>query len=162
MKSLSHVRLSAIPWTAAHQAPLSTGFSRQEYWSGLPLPSPIIASSSHKTLLRTLTVRERFREISRVLFSFLIEEKSKGFAKVYFANLQRRSLSPLLPSCFWLWSGPSWIHEAFHKQAKDDRAENRKWVIHPLIQPPNNLSNSLFWTSPEQVKMNVCTLSHLQ
>ena len=38
VKSLSSVRLSATPWTAAHQAPLSMGFSRQEYWSGSPLP----------------------------------------------------------------------------------------------------------------------------
>ena len=40
VNSLSRVRLSATPWTAAHQAPPSMGFSRQEYWSGLPLPSP--------------------------------------------------------------------------------------------------------------------------
>ena len=40
VKSLSRVRLLATPWTAAHQAPPSMGFSRQEYWSGLPLPSP--------------------------------------------------------------------------------------------------------------------------
>ena len=40
VKSLSRVRLLATPWTAAHQAPPSVGFSRQEYWSGLPLPSP--------------------------------------------------------------------------------------------------------------------------
>ena len=40
VKSLSPVWLLATPWTAAHQAPLSMGFSRQEYWSGLPLPSP--------------------------------------------------------------------------------------------------------------------------
>ena len=40
VKSLSHVRLSAAPWTAAYQAPKSMGFSRQEYWSGVPLPSP--------------------------------------------------------------------------------------------------------------------------
>ena len=40
VKSLSHVRLFAIPWTVAHHAPPSKGFSRQEYWSGLPLPSP--------------------------------------------------------------------------------------------------------------------------
>ena len=40
MKSLSHVRLFETPWTAAHQAPLSMGFSRQEYWSGVPFPSP--------------------------------------------------------------------------------------------------------------------------
>ena len=36
----SHVRLSATPWTIAHQAPLSMGFPRQEYWSGLPFLSP--------------------------------------------------------------------------------------------------------------------------
>ena len=40
VKSLSHIRLFATPWTAACQAPLSMEFSRQEYWSGLPLPSP--------------------------------------------------------------------------------------------------------------------------
>ena len=43
VKSFSLVRLSATPWTAAYQAPLSMGFSRQEYWSGLPLPSLIIS-----------------------------------------------------------------------------------------------------------------------
>ena len=36
---LSHVRLFVTPWTTAHQAPVSMGFSRQEYWSGLPFPS---------------------------------------------------------------------------------------------------------------------------
>ena len=40
-KLLSRVRLFATPWTAAYQAPLSMGFSRQEYWSGVPSPSPI-------------------------------------------------------------------------------------------------------------------------
>ena len=40
VKSLSCVRLLATPWTAAYQAPPSMGFSRQEYWSGVPLPSP--------------------------------------------------------------------------------------------------------------------------
>ena len=38
--SLSHVRLYVTPWTVAYQAPLSMGFSRQEYWSGLPCPPP--------------------------------------------------------------------------------------------------------------------------
>ena len=40
VKLLSRVRLLATPWTAAYQAPPSTGFSRQEDWSGVPLPSP--------------------------------------------------------------------------------------------------------------------------
>ena len=38
---LSHVRLFAIPWTAVYHASLSMGFSRQEYWSGLPFPNTI-------------------------------------------------------------------------------------------------------------------------
>ena len=40
VKSLSRARLLATPWTGAYQAPPSMGFSRQEYWSGVPLPSP--------------------------------------------------------------------------------------------------------------------------
>ena len=47
-KSLSCVRLLATPWTAAHQAPLSMGFSRQEYWSGMPLPSLNVITGSLK------------------------------------------------------------------------------------------------------------------
>ena len=46
LKSLSHVRLFVTPWTAAYQAPPSMGFSRQEYWSGVPLPSPSIVFNS--------------------------------------------------------------------------------------------------------------------
>ena len=42
VKSLSRVRLFATPWSAVYQAPPSMGFSRQEYWSGVPSPSPII------------------------------------------------------------------------------------------------------------------------
>ena len=40
VKSLSRVRLFATPWTVTYQAPQPTEFSRQEYWSGLPFPSP--------------------------------------------------------------------------------------------------------------------------
>ena len=47
VKSLSHVQLSATPWIEAHQDPPSMGFSRQEYWSGVPLPSPIDQYSCH-------------------------------------------------------------------------------------------------------------------
>ena len=40
LKSLNHVRLFVSPWTVAHQVPLSMGFPRQEYWSGVPFLSP--------------------------------------------------------------------------------------------------------------------------
>ena len=57
VKSLSRVQLLATPWTAAHQAPPSMGFSRQEYWSELPLPS----------------LRYRFRQY---IFKTMIKQKS--------------------------------------------------------------------------------------
>ena len=47
VKSLSRVWLFATPWTAAHQAPPSMGFSRQEYWSGVPLLSQLLFKQSH-------------------------------------------------------------------------------------------------------------------
>ena len=50
MKSLSHVWLFATPWTAAYQAPPSMGFSRHEYWSGVPLPSPSSSSVMSNSL----------------------------------------------------------------------------------------------------------------
>ena len=46
LSRFSHVRLCVTPQTAAHQAPLSLGFSRQEHWSGLPFPSPMHESES--------------------------------------------------------------------------------------------------------------------
>ena len=59
-KSLSCIQLSATPRTAAHQAPPSMGFSRQEYWSGLPVPSPYPAPTYEQNprfffLLTTVT-----------------------------------------------------------------------------------------------------------
>ena len=51
VKLLSHVQLLAALWTAAHQAPLSMGFSRQQYWSGVPLPSPNQDLQYHRELL---------------------------------------------------------------------------------------------------------------
>ena len=48
VQSLSRVRLLVTSWTAAHQAPLSVGFSRQEYWSGVPLPSLKVFTGIHK------------------------------------------------------------------------------------------------------------------
>ena len=46
VKSLSRVWLLVTPWTVAHQVPPSMGFSRQEYWSGVPLPSPVVDEKS--------------------------------------------------------------------------------------------------------------------
>ena len=61
VRSLSHVRLFATPWTAAHQVPLSMGFSRQEYWSGLLIGYRALIKIPHSTCLM-LTRSELFTE----------------------------------------------------------------------------------------------------
>ena len=61
VKSLSRVRLLATPWTAAHQAPPSLGFSRQEYWSGVPSPSPEMTAAD---VYSALSVQSNFISIT--------------------------------------------------------------------------------------------------
>ena len=73
VKSFSHVRLFATPWTAAYQAPLPMGFSRQEYWSGLPLPSPLLS-----ILIIILT-----HLCSSIYYSFLFIAESTPLQKKY-------------------------------------------------------------------------------
>ena len=67
MKPLSRARLFTTPWIAAHQAPLSMGFSRQEYWSGLPLPSPMTNLDS---ILKSkdITLPTKFHIIKAMVF----------------------------------------------------------------------------------------------
>ena len=68
VKSLSHVRLLATPWTTAYQAPPSVGFSRQEHWSGLPLPSPI-ALTRWTVFGKVMALL--FNMLSRIVIAFL-------------------------------------------------------------------------------------------
>ena len=68
VKSLSLIQLLATPWTAAYQAPLPMGFSRQEYWSGVPLPSPVPTISvlywAHLCMKCSLGISNFLEEIS--------------------------------------------------------------------------------------------------
>ena len=66
VKLLSRVRLLATPWTAAHQAPLSMEFSRQEYWSGVPLPSPWIYTAAKSLQSCPTLVRPHRRQPTRL------------------------------------------------------------------------------------------------
>ena len=72
-KSLSRVRLLATPWTAAYQAPPSMGFSRQEYWSGVSLPSPNRGSRQHQrkplSLLYIVLPLEYIKQQDRAVIS---------------------------------------------------------------------------------------------
>ena len=65
VKSLSCVQLFTTPWTAAYQAPLSMGFSRQEYWSRVPFPSPnrnlVLGKKFLDWILKVLSINRKFR-----------------------------------------------------------------------------------------------------
>ena len=71
-KSLSCVQLLATPWTAAYQAPPPMGFSRQEYWSRVPLPSPSLSTLSTFLLLGFLAVlnTDNYSEQKYVIHTF--------------------------------------------------------------------------------------------
>ena len=93
MKLLSRVQLLANPWTAAYQAPLSMGFARQEYWSGLPLPSPSLLNLSC---------------IFSILVSRLFICNSILFSRfwIIFTSIIQNSLSGRVPiSSSFVWFG---------------------------------------------------------
>ena len=81
VKSLSCVQLVATPWTAAHQAPLSMGFSRQEYWSGVPSPSLTDGATMELLLQENMlifSVREKLFSWSFKFLFILLETLKRG------------------------------------------------------------------------------------
>ena len=65
VKSLSRVQLLATPWTGAYQVPPSMGFSRQEYWSGVPLPYPKRQTRDSKNTIRCQQLKDRKEWIAK-------------------------------------------------------------------------------------------------
>ena len=95
VKSLSRVRLSVIPWTAAHQAPPSMEFSRQEYWSWVPLPSDIAPQITYAPCFFSHSfptlgwICKCFRHcIFNLFWSLLQHLVCHSFHSVYFSNLE--------------------------------------------------------------------------
>ena len=77
-KSLSRVRPSATPWTAAFQAPPSMGFSRHEYWSGVPLPSPEADINLHYSLTEVMKACiQKEHDDSEIISESSLDHKTK-------------------------------------------------------------------------------------
>ena len=92
VKSLSRVQLLATPWTAAYQAPPSLGFSRQEYWSGLPLPSPVVGNLG---MIIIIKVNSKLHTIMYFFLSHL------SFVNFCFSTVSQ-SVSSVTHSCLTL------------------------------------------------------------
>ena len=107
VKSLSRVRLFTTPWTAAYQAPLPMGFSRQEYWSGLPLPSPWATREVQIIINFKISICNG-RKLSIVaIFCFLLKSTSFPLSFGNGFHLPPRTLFSLIPTQKWLlWLPP--------------------------------------------------------
>ena len=81
-KSLSHVLLLATPWTAAYQAPPSVRFSRQEYWSGVPLPSPEIKNRLLNYLLINFKLGSLIGQLVRICLKCRILQFNSWVRKI--------------------------------------------------------------------------------
>ena len=81
VKSLSHVWLFATPWTAAYQALPSMGFSRQEYWSGVPLPSPQLSSFHDPFKMEINMILNVFTLVSHSIMSSLASRDQEWIRK---------------------------------------------------------------------------------
>ena len=98
MRSLSHVRLLVAPWTAVHQAPPSMGFSRQEYWSGVPLPSPLRSPFIYNWLFN-------------VFLGSRIWERQCECTYTCFPHQMRPAVSAISCSAAQLKVKALWVHE---------------------------------------------------
>ena len=94
LSRFSRVRLCVTPWTAAHQAPLSTGLSRQEYWGGLPFPSPSVYSVLPKSEAQEyLKTQEKDEYVLKLVSShvtqlpFIILGEFKIFISIFLKSL---------------------------------------------------------------------------
>ena len=92
-QSLSRVRFFATPWTVAHQAPLSMGFPRQEYWSGVPFPSPVGSSlgGSEAPLTSILYIGFHVKKQFLLLTSFENTKTSPVSIKANKMKVERRA-----------------------------------------------------------------------
>ena len=163
VKLLSRVRLCATPWTYAYQAPPSMGFSRQEYWSGVPLPSPshllkdpklvnIIRKIETEKCLPALKKKWHFKLILHWAAKKKIEEFSFGILNIsiwmiFWKKLFVISDLKLLPLSFAILNrlgGCVYLSICIllHSGSKCEPEYNTQWImIHyplPLLQLPSD------------------------
>ena len=98
VKSLSHVWLLVTPWTTAYQAPPSMGFSKQEYWNEVPLPSPIILWRRHISYLHFL--KHHIRDLTNI-FCKVSNSKHLSLCGSYGLYHRLAIVTPKQPQTIW-------------------------------------------------------------
>ena len=113
LSRFSHVWLCVTWWTVAHQAPLSTGFSRQEHWSGLPFPSPMHESEKWKSSHSVVFDSSRPHELqpTRLLHPGIFQARVLEWGAIAFSDISTylHLISVKLPSREWKWEVRSYV-----------------------------------------------------
>ena len=120
VKSESEVAQSlfVIPWTAAYQAPPSMGFSRQEYWSGVPSPSPMFISRHHQMTLFSLVLRPKHFLWLPLLGNF----ETGSVSKQLFTSLMIQHLSVIKSATTGISLAVQWLRlNAFNGGGREYR-----------------------------------------
>ena len=146
VKSLSRVQLFAIPWTVAHQAPLSMGFSRQEYWSGLSFPSPGGLPNPGMEPRSPALQADALTSESPGMFSVhgILQAKVLEWASIPFSKSESRSVvsDSLQPHGLYSpWNSPgqntgvgdlSLLQGIFPIQGLNPRLSHCRWILYQL------------------------------
>ena len=141
VKSKSEVAQSyptlSDPWTAAYQAPPSMGFSRQEYWSGVPLPSPQ-QKSRYFLILQQISTAQRKRFISRLI------------GNVDFSSFQVNNLEILHTPSNTTQPVPSinrfWYNESESEVAQSCLTPSDPWTVAYQAPPSMGFSRQEYWS----------------
>ena len=92
VKSLNHVWLLATPWTAAHQAPPSMGFSRQEHWSGLSLPQIKLKVHKHMEIEQHTTEQHTTEQLVKGEMKNYLGKNANGHLTIKIYDMQQKQL----------------------------------------------------------------------
>ena len=136
MKSLRHVRLCVTPWTVAYQIPLSIGFSRQEYWSGVPSPSPTSHKEAGRTHLPPKNLPQNLRNGYSLGGPILTNcPLCRAFQKVCWSwSMGGKDFCKHLQSCPWGLRLLDTGHAAWGKWGGHSGGENSGGT--PILSPP--------------------------
>ena len=120
VKSLSRVRLLATSWAAAYQAPPSMGFSRQEYWSGVPLPSPPPTLSPWQNCLprNLVLVLKRLGTTAGESFTGILASAPKLSKPITSLDVARCPLAAQLSLVKHLFTGS--VSKSFHEKGRNE------------------------------------------
>ena len=138
VKSLSRVRLPVTPWAAAYQAPPPMGFSRQEYWSGVPLPSLQRHTTKHNISFLLHLVLQNLNNMRNIYHLFPIRKNClPEFILFHFIlfSIRKWKKKKTIKPCFqvtgkWALSfGPVTVPEMSSDQESNDMRNSRKLVL---------------------------------